>query len=711
MVEKSKMRKFLFLIFILSFGLLFGAEFEVTSKIEHNVGHMGLQLLDDMYKYDHNDDLCALLIIRCGLDGMNFYNSVSKVAQIEKDGDYWVTMKKDAKYIVLKKEGFGNYKEDFGLRLKSGYVYEMSIDEKFKQVSEIPIMISTNQNGAEVFIDGELVGRTKNKMFTTKVNLGSAKIELKKDGYTTLVATEDITALNYTFDYNLDEILPVAVNIETIPAGATIYIADLKFGTTPKRGFFEAGTYPIRIVKDNYETIVDEIVIEEPAIYKSYLLSDNRATLTINTYPNATVRFNDNSYQGSVINHKITAQILEVVVDIPKAESITKVVTLKPNSENTFDIFPYIQTGTIQVLVTPARGEITLFGDGGEHYVSKGKRSFQNIPVGKYQLMVTSKGYKTYNHSVILSLEQVLRIEIELEPGRNASEVTPKGFVYIPSGTFHMGRTKGKGESDELPAHEVYINSFYMAKTEVTQSLWISIMGRNPSTRIGSNIPVDRVSWSDAVKFSNRLSKKKGLNSVYSVDGSTDPNSWGEDFTPVCNFEANGYRLPTEAEWEYVARGTTNSSSALKNSSETIETLISGGKRLLSQRERSYFLEANEDLVVADFLYSGSNIAHDVAWTSSISKKNSQHVATKQPNKIGIFDMSGNLYEWCWDIYGSYSRGRKDNPKGAEHGKYRIIRGGGWTNTSYYSRVVSRGYIGEKCRTSGIGFRLCRSVD
>ena len=168
------------LLLILNFTILFSAEFEITSKIKENPAHLGLQMLDKEYKYDNNDELCALLIVRCGVKDINFSNTASKVAQIDKQGEYYITMKKGARYIVLKKDGFGSFKENFGLVMKSGSVYEMSVDEKFKQASQIPVVITCNQNGTEVFVDSISKGKTQNKMLTTNINIGthSANITL-----------------------------------------------------------------------------------------------------------------------------------------------------------------------------------------------------------------------------------------------------------------------------------------------------------------------------------------------------------------------------------------------------------------------------------------------------------------------------------------------------------------------------------------------------
>ncbi len=259
-----------------------------------------------------------------------------------------------------------------------------------------------------------------------------------------------------------------------------------------------------------------------------------------------------------------------------------------------------------------------------------------------------------------------------------------EGFVYIPGGTFTMGDTRGGGNSDELPIHSVTLNSFYMGKYEVTQSEYQAIMGSNPSHLsygIGDNYPVNRVSWYAILKYCNLRSMAEGLTPVYTISGSTNPANWGTVPTSnnsiwnavICNWSANGYRLPTEAEWEYAARGASNN---------------------------------------PDYLYSGSNDINAVAWHSgNNTPEGTKPVGTKAPNEHSLYDMSGNLWEWCWDWYGSsyYSNSSTDNPKGPSSGSGRGLRGGVWEYGAYLCRVAFRNYDNPYGTGYGLGFRLCRS--
>ena len=199
-------------------------------------------------------------------------------------------------------------------------------------------------------------------------------------------------------------------------------------------------------------------------------------------------------------------------------------------------------------------------------------------------------------------------------------------MVYVEGGRFDMGATSEQGsdaDSDEKPVHSVTLSDYYIGKCEVTQELWEAVMGSNPSNFKGAQNPVERVSWNDCQEFVSRLN---------SLTGRT-------------------FRLPTEAEWEYAARG--------------------------GNKSRHY-------------KYSGSNNIFDVAWHGDNSGDKTHAVGTKTANELGIYDMSGNVEEWCSDWYGGYSAGAQTNPQGPSSGSFRVLRGGGWSGNAGRCRVSYR---------------------
>jgi formylglycine-generating enzyme required for sulfatase activity len=242
--------------------------------------------------------------------------------------------------------------------------------------------------------------------------------------------------------------------------------------------------------------------------------------------------------------------------------------------------------------------------------------------VGTTEITVTTKDG---SHSATYTV-QVVDVEPEL--------------VAVEGGTFTMGCTDGESYDNEFPVHQVTLSSYKIAKYEVTQLQWEELMGKNPSHYRGYDLPVEMVSWHDVQEFITKLNTVTGKN----------------------------YRLPTEAEWEYAARGG-------------------------SKSER--------------FKYSGGNTLNAVAWYKGNSNDQTHPVGTKAPNELRIYDMSGNVFEWCNDWYGAYTADSQTNPPGPDSGDRRIARGGDAINLDlYFCRVSFR--ISALPGNSGanLGFRL-----
>ena len=262
-------------------------------------------------------------------------------------------------------------------------------------------------------------------------------------------------------------------------------------------------------------------------------------------------------------------------------------------------------------------------------------------------------------------------------------------LVYVQGGTFQMG--SNGYSADERPIHSVTLSSFLIGKYELTQSEWQTVMtgnnngiSANPSSFSGNpNRPVEQVSWYAVIVFCNRKSIQEGLTPCYAKSGNTNPGNWGTMPTSstdtqwnaiTCNWSANGYRLPTEAEWEYAARGGNQSNG---------------------------------------YIYSGSNSVSSVAWYDGNSSSRTHDVGTKAANELGIYDMSGNVFEWCWDWYNSsyYSSSPSSNPKGPSSGSYRVSRGGSWNNYDVGCRVAYRYYDSPGDSNLFLGLRLVRTLE
>ncbi len=268
----------------------------------------------------------------------------------------------------------------------------------------------------------------------------------------------------------------------------------------------------------------------------------------------------------------------------------------------------------------------------------------------------------------------------QLSELRFIPDLSAQGMVYVEGSSFMMGDDFGVGDPDEKPLHKVNISSFYIGKYELTQKIFKEIMGYNTSYFMNPDAPVEMVSWYECIDLCNKLSKKEDLEPVYTIIQSVkDPgNMQPEDdikWQVIYEPRANGYRLPTEAEWEYAARG---------------------GKLSRSTQ------------------YAGSSNPWTIGWYNDPDSDEwlweTQPVGAKQANELGLFDMSGNVYEWCWDWYGDYPSTELHNPDGPASGNYRVIRGGSFYSESMRLRLSLRGYDRPNRYFSLIGMRLARSV-
>lgn len=297
-------------------------------------------------------------------------------------------------------------------------------------------------------------------------------------------------------------------------------------------------------------------------------------------------------------------------------------------------------------------------------------RVFNGLLVGNHQVEVRKDGYATDRKTISISEGQTASItgtlasnavassntsgysssSSSMASGSNAISIPVKDgisidMVKVEAGTFMMGATSEMKDpySDEKPVHQVTLtNDYYMGKYEVTQALWQAVMGSNPSNFKGDNLPVETVNWNDCQEFISKLNSLTGRK----------------------------FRLPTEAEWEYAARG--------------------------GKKSRGY-------------QYSGSRKISDVAWYEGNSRSKTHPVGRKQANELGIYDMSGNVWEWCSDWYGSYSSSSQTNPMGSDSGAKRVRRGGSWCYIARICRSSYRYGDAPDCRGLDLGLRLALS--
>lgn len=336
---------------------------------------------------------------------------------------------------------------------------------------------------------------------------------------------------------------------------------------------------------------------------------------------------------------------------------------------------PKPTTGTLKITSTPSDASIKLDGE----YLGTTPLTLKNRKAGTYRVTFSAEGYETQTQSVTVTAGKTATCSATLKkkqvsqpvvqqpttstvpttpPSPSSQTFTANGvsfkMIRVDGGTFTMRATSEQGsdaDSDEKPTHRVTLSGYYIGETEVTQALWQAVMGTSVSDQrdkankewslrgVGNNYPMYYISWDECQEFILKLNALTG----------------------------KSFRLPTEAEWEFAARGGNQSQG---------------------------------------YKYSGSNTLGDVAWYGDNSGNETHPVKTKSSNELGIYDMSGNICEWCADWYGSYNSSSQTNPTGAASGSRRVSRGGSWVDNARGCRVAHRRRGAPVIRFSHLGLRL-----
>ena len=427
---------------------------------------------------------------------------------------------------------------------------------------------------------------------------------------------------------------------------ATIYIDDTLVGTTPISQYkLSSGTHHVRIVKSMYLTYEDNFTIKdsEQLSYTATLTPDF-ATVTITADSGCDIYVNDVLKGKSPWSGMLSTgtYIFEARKQGHRTTSLTKNISAEPAQQSYKLDTPTPIFGTINVSSTPIAADLYVDGK-----LVDQTPAMVDLLIGKHKITLRKEGYADHEQTITVEEGKVTDVTATLSEQKVAKATgatyteTVKGLnmkmILVEGGTFAMG--SNNGYDDERPVHTVTLDSYYIGETEITQAQWRAIMGSNPSCFTGDNRPVESVSWEDAQKFCKKLSKLTGKK----------------------------YVLPTEAQWEYAARG--------------------------GNKSKGY-------------TYSGSNSVGEVAkYDSSGGHSN---VKSKKPNELGIYDMSGNVWEWCSDWYGSsyYSSSPKTNPLGPLSGDCRVLRGGSWSSFTISCRISFRSYDDPLDRYDFCGFRV-----
>ena len=630
---------------------------------------------------DQNGEKTALIKIVTTQTGFTFdCGTLGIVKSVQKPGEIWLYVPYGVRHITITHAQLGvlrNY--SFPIPIERARTYEMVLT-----TGQVQTIVQQDLGGAYlvmnvtpansiVYVD-EVEQTVEDGVMSKFLSYGKHSYRVTAALYQSESGNIEMGREKKSMEVNLKPAYG-QLEITTTPEnGAKVYIDnnETAAGTTPfTTGKLAGGSHNLLVQLSQYES--HRMSVDVPSDGSTQKLSvpmtPNFGTLTVTSSKNSHIFVNNEDKGQSPWTGHLSAGQHVVEARLASHRSTSQRVDVVRGEKQSIELAaPTPIYGMLNVSSKPAGADVYVDGT----KVGTSPDVFQNILEGTHNIDLRKNGYAVYSTQVNITEGKVCELSTTLSEGVSFNISTASGqgitlqgntgnpvldclisnMVYVEGGTFMMGATfeqKDVAESDEKPVHSVTLSNYYIGKYEVTQAEWQTVMGKNPSYFKGSdNLPVEQVSWKDCQKFIEKLNVKTGLK----------------------------FRLPTEAEWEYAARG--------------------GKKR-------------------KGFEYAGSNNIDDVAWYGSNSGNKPHAVGTKLPNELGIYDMSGNVYEWCSDRYGDYSNSSQTNPTGSNSGSTRVCRGGNWLCSvrlywpSVDCRVSHRHRSGPNEKSSDLGLRLALS--
>jgi formylglycine-generating enzyme required for sulfatase activity len=449
-------------------------------------------------------------------------------------------------------------------------------------------------------------------------------------------------------DWEMPAVLGVPVRIESTPAGATVTLDGSYLGETPLAREVAPGPHSLKFSLARYEDLTERVTVDKKTTL-SRTLTPLFGWLNVESTPSGQAVYLDGSKVGDT---PLTEHVLGhgphtvLVGDSTRVYPVGERFTLGKGEKKSLRYDVLLRTGGLVVRCADAQGnvqEVPVTVDGTERGVSPLQLK---LPIGEH---VVEAGGKRQTVRLLEKQLETLALTVERATvsgagGSAAGPLSGMDFVTIPAGTFLMGfPAKERGRLSNETQHTVTLSSFAMMTTEVTQAQWQALMGSNPSSFKGDNRPVEGVSWNAVRAFIAQLNQK-------------DPGK--------------GYRLPTEAEWEYACRAGSTSRWCFGDDEKVLE---------------------------------------EYAWYGANSGKQTHPVGQKKANAWGLFDMHGNVWEWCQDWYGDYSSGVQRDPRGPKSGSSRVYRGGRWAGNAQNLRCSFRNGRNPTLSDCSLGFRLSRT--
>ena len=604
---------------------------------------------------DANGRVCAMIKVVSNMEGFK-YDSYNGVVSVEdQPGQDLVFLSPDERILEIYHTGYEPLKiilSEYGIQLHSREVWTIKITGEPQEQNKQSVFFLVQPPVEKITVDGKIYEITNKK--PVPLSYGQHHVKIEKRGYQSINQKIQVDKDHVLFNFTLQEVELVPVTINSRPSGAQIFIDGMERGFTSKALNLFPGSYRLRLILSGYVPLEQTIEVRENQTNRfDFTLQKDAGTLVLTVNPpQAKILINKEDYSGKP-QIELAPGLYRIEISAegyyPQSENISIVrgQTLRKN---------YVlkqKTGKLNFSVSPAEAQVILKRNGRVVKTWQGANYLKDLQVGNYTIEITANGYAPKTKSLTINEQQITSLDVTLKKGsandQSVNNVLSIDWVWVEGGSFEMGCTSEQSncDNDEKPVHEVYVDGFYMSKYEVTFAQYDRFCeetGRRKPDDEGwgrGNRPVINVNWNDAVAFCKWLSGKTGTT----------------------------IRLPTEAEWEYAARG---------------------GKKSHGYK------------------YAGSNNVDAVAWYSENSGNKTHLVGQKQPNELGLYDMSGNVWEWCQDWYDKnyYSRSPRNNPKGPSSSAYRVLRGGGWSELQKGLRCSNRYFNFPDKRYYINGFRI-----
>ena len=704
---------------------------------------------------DQNGQKAALIKVVTTQTGFEFDGGMLGIVAVEQHtAEVWVYVPGRSKALTIKHPQLGLLRQwAYPIPIEGARTYELVLAsgtvETIVKPAEVEtqwLAISTTPEGANVFIEEQLVGTTP---FSRKFPEGEYTYRVELPRYHPEAGRVTLRGKRETLAFALRPRFGNIRVTSTPEEGMTVYLDDEDTGKTTPATLegVSSGSHTIRLMSRWYQpqakavTVTDNTTTTVP-----FTMEPAFAEVTISTTPAASILIDGSPRGTGTLTTRLLAGVYSVKAELDKhhpAQQQLTVVAGKPQAV-TLTLTPRV--GKLDVATTPFDATITL--NGREYGTTPS--TIKDLLVGSYTLTLKKQGYGTVTRTITIAEGQTTEVNETLPTGMEVTLAsTPSGaqlwvdgvaagttpykatlaygshtvrlvngtrevsqaisvaqggqarwefdvaeladftehvagvaieLVAVRGGTFTMGCTGEQGsecDDDERPAHTVTVGNFYLGRYEVTVAQFKAFIDET-----GYKTDADKRTggYGSYIWNGSSWEKKDGVNWMCDASGSKRPQSeynhpvihvsWN-DAVAYCEWlsrkTGKRYRLPTEAEWEYAARGGTHS--------------------------RGY-------------RYAGSSSPDEVAWYDGNSGGRTHPVGQKQPNELGLHDMTGNAWEWCADWYGSYSSDSQTNPQGPAGGSCRVLRGGSWNDSARYCRVSNRSDNYPYIRDDFYGFRL-----